>query len=82
MEELKPHNVPIDGADIENLIDLPYLNEPEILSYLSKRYGKNMIYTYTGAILIAINPFDVIKPDSRYALQRNFTPPNRSICHS
>lgn len=63
---MKPRNNPKDVEDVENLIDLPHLNEPEILSNLSIRYGKRQIYTYTGAILIAINPFDVLQPDPRY----------------
>lgn len=41
----------------ENLNDLPFLNEPEILSCLKKRYLRDQIYTYTGKILIALNPF-------------------------
>ena len=46
-----------DNDSIENLIDLVHLNEPTILSILEKRYLNDKIYTYTGPILIAVNPF-------------------------
>lgn len=45
--------------DSDNLIDLLFLNEPEVLRCLKLRFFKNKIYTYTGTILIAINPFKV-----------------------
>ncbi len=36
---------------------LSYLNEPGVLHNLRTRYTHDAIYTYTGSILIAINPF-------------------------
>ncbi|KAG8367188.1 hypothetical protein BUALT_Bualt16G0046600 [Buddleja alternifolia] len=36
---------------------LSYLHEPGVLQNLATRYELNEIYTYTGNILIAINPF-------------------------
>ncbi|KAJ6746493.1 MYOSIN [Salix koriyanagi] len=36
---------------------LSYLHEPGVLHNLAARYELNEIYTYTGNILIAINPF-------------------------
>ena len=36
---------------------LSYLNEPGVLNNLRVRYGLDEIYTYTGSILIAVNPF-------------------------
>ena len=44
-------------ATVENLINLPYLHEPAILHCLQNRYVGGNIYTYTGPILIALNPF-------------------------
>ena len=41
----------------DNLIDIPHLNEPSILNAIYLRYNQNIIYTYTGNILISINPF-------------------------
>lgn len=40
-----------------NLIDIPHLNEPSILNAVNMRFNKNIIYTYTGKILISVNPF-------------------------
>ncbi|XP_056844387.1 myosin-10-like [Raphanus sativus] len=36
---------------------LAYLHEPGVLLNLKSRYNANEIYTYTGNILIAVNPF-------------------------
>lgn len=44
-------------SQAENLISLPYLHEPAILYCLQERYSTSNIYTYTGPILIAMNPF-------------------------
>jgi myosin-5 len=51
---------------VENLISLPYLHEPAILHCLENRYSDGDIYTYTGPILIAMNPF---KPVPLYTTQ-------------
>ena len=40
-----------------NLIHLTHLHEPAVVLSLSKRYAHDDIYTYTGAILLALNPF-------------------------
>lgn len=42
---------------MENLINLTHLHEPAMLFCLQERYFKSRIYTYTGPILIAVNPF-------------------------
>ena len=52
--EIKMKN---DDKCISNLIDLTHLHEPAILFKLNERYIQDIIYTYTGYILIAINPF-------------------------
>lgn len=36
---------------------MSYLNEPSVLWNLKVRYQTDDIYTYTGSILIAVNPF-------------------------
>ena len=58
MESLKLRNPPTE-EDMENLIDLLHLNEPEILFYLEKRYDKNIIYTYTGTIVVVFEKEDM-----------------------
>eukprot|EP00601_Ochromonadales_sp_CCMP2298_P027339 CAMPEP_0173295616 /NCGR_PEP_ID=MMETSP1143-20121109/14521_1 /TAXON_ID=483371 /ORGANISM="non described non described, Strain CCMP2298" /LENGTH=1642 /DNA_ID=CAMNT_0014235411 /DNA_START=95 /DNA_END=5024 /DNA_ORIENTATION=+ len=63
LEEIKPKNEESD-VNIENLIELQYLNEPELLNSLKLRYFRRMVYTYTGNILIAINPLQALVPDS------------------
>ena len=38
-----------------------YLNEATLLNNIRQRYLKDKIYTYVANILIAINPYSVIK---------------------
>jgi myosin heavy subunit len=45
------------SENVSDLITLPHLHEPAILHSLRLRYDGNVIYTSTGPILIAINPF-------------------------
>mmetsp|Transcript_2679 Transcript_2679/g.7443 ORF Transcript_2679/g.7443 Transcript_2679/m.7443 type:complete len:1616 (+) Transcript_2679:509-5356(+) len=45
-----------DGRD-NDLITLPHLHEPAILHSLSDRFFRGKIYTWTGPVLIAVNPF-------------------------
>ncbi|KAL2463235.1 Myosin ATPase [Forsythia ovata] len=42
---------------VDDMTKLSYLHEPGILQNLKSRYDMNEIYTYTGNILIAVNPF-------------------------
>ncbi|XP_062206677.1 myosin-17-like isoform X2 [Phragmites australis] len=51
----KDTEAPPDGVD--DMTRLSYLHEPGVLDNLAVRYAKNIIYSYTGNILIAINPF-------------------------
>lgn len=41
------------------MTQLNHLHEPGVLWNLKKRYLNDDIYTYTGNILIAVNPFQV-----------------------
>lgn len=45
-----------EGRD-NDLITLPHLHEPAILHSLSDRFFRGKIYTWTGPVLIAVNPF-------------------------
>ncbi|XP_008800587.2 myosin-6-like isoform X2 [Phoenix dactylifera] len=42
---------------VDDMTKLAYLHEPGVLQNLRCRYDINEIYTYTGSILIAVNPF-------------------------
>ncbi|KAI9118645.1 hypothetical protein K1719_010977 [Acacia pycnantha] len=46
-----------EHGGVEDMTRLAYLNEPGVLYNLQRRYALNDIYTYTGSILIAVNPF-------------------------
>jgi myosin heavy subunit len=45
-----------EGKD-NDLITLPHLHEPAILHAISERFFHGKIYTWTGPVLIAVNPF-------------------------
>ncbi|KAJ1830791.1 Myosin type-2 heavy chain 1 [Coemansia sp. RSA 2711] len=42
---------------IDDLTSLSHLNEPAVLHNLQVRYGMHNIYTYSGIVLVAMNPF-------------------------
>ncbi|ONM53004.1 Myosin-6 [Zea mays] len=52
-----PKDAEAKRCGVEDMTRLAYLNEPGVLQNLKSRYGMNEIYTYTGNILIAVNPF-------------------------
>uniref|UniRef100_A0A0E0GDK5 Myosin motor domain-containing protein n=1 Tax=Oryza nivara TaxID=4536 RepID=A0A0E0GDK5_ORYNI len=58
-EKLLPRDTDEDlgGGHVDDMTKLTYLNEPGVLYNLKRRYALNEIYTYTGSILIAVNPF-------------------------
>ncbi|ODV59257.1 myosin 1 ASCRUDRAFT_82281 [Ascoidea rubescens DSM 1968] len=41
----------------DDMAELTYLNEPSVLNNLDKRYKDDLIYTYSGLFLVAINPY-------------------------
>ncbi|MGK3741378.1 MAG: myosin-5 [Bacillariaceae sp.] len=44
----------------EDLTSLTHLHEPAVVYCLQKHYERDSIYTYTGKILIALNPFQML----------------------
>lgn len=42
---------------LQDMVKLNYLHEPGVLHNVHSRYSVDAIYTYTGRILIAVNPF-------------------------
>lgn len=46
----------VEGKD-NDMITLPHLHEPAILHAIGERFDAGKIYTWTGPVLIAVNPF-------------------------
>ncbi|KAG9124476.1 Myosin type-2 heavy chain 1, partial [Ceratobasidium sp. 392] len=42
---------------VDDLATLSHLNEPSVLHTIRNRYAQHSIYTYSGIVLIAVNPF-------------------------
>ncbi|QPG76977.1 hypothetical protein FOA43_004371 [Brettanomyces nanus] len=53
---------------VEDLTELSHLNEPSVLNAIRTRYAQLNIYTYSGIVLIAINPFQ--RNDELYSQHR------------
>ncbi|CAN6563743.1 unnamed protein product [Malus baccata var. baccata] len=52
-----PEDTEAPPGGVDDMTKLSYLHEPGVLNNLAARYELNEIYTYTGNILIAVNPF-------------------------
>uniref|UniRef100_A0A5B6YR02 Putative Myosin 2 isoform 1 n=1 Tax=Davidia involucrata TaxID=16924 RepID=A0A5B6YR02_DAVIN len=52
-----PKDAEAPSCGVDDMTKLAYLHEPGVLNNLRSRYDINEIYTYTGNILIAVNPF-------------------------
>ncbi|XP_031283791.1 myosin-6 [Pistacia vera] len=52
-----PKDAEVPSCGVDDMTKLAYLHEPGVLQNLKSRYDMNEIYTYTGNILIAVNPF-------------------------
>ncbi|XVE81493.1 hypothetical protein DITRI_Ditri15bG0068800 [Diplodiscus trichospermus] len=52
-----PKDPEFPSCGVDDMTKLAYLHEPGVLQNLRCRYDINEIYTYTGNILIAVNPF-------------------------
>ena len=78
-------SAPVGG--VHDLIGLTHLHEPAILHALRLRYDSDIIYTSTGPILIAVNPFKpmpnlavcsllfLCRVESSYGLDLSLWPP-------
>ncbi|KAI8376428.1 P-loop containing nucleoside triphosphate hydrolase protein [Radiomyces spectabilis] len=54
---LPPLRNPPKMENTDDLTNLSYLNEPSVLNTIRTRYLQRNIYTYSGIVLIATNPF-------------------------
>ncbi|KAI9078793.1 hypothetical protein K1719_039251 [Acacia pycnantha] len=52
-----PKDPEFPPSGVDDMTRLAYLHEPGVLQNLQIRYDNSEIYTYTGNILIAVNPF-------------------------
>ncbi|KAL8166655.1 hypothetical protein V2J09_008154 [Rumex salicifolius] len=57
LSNIYPNDTEAPPAGVDDMTKLAYLHEPGVLQNIRTRYELNEIYTYTGNILIAINPF-------------------------
>ncbi|KAL8502981.1 hypothetical protein ACS0TY_021924 [Phlomoides rotata] len=57
ISKVYPKDTEAPPGGVDDMTKLSYLHEPGVLQNLAARYELNEIYTYTGNILIAINPF-------------------------
>ncbi|KAF3776160.1 Myosin-11, partial [Nymphaea thermarum] len=57
LSKVLPKDTEAPPGGVDDMTKLSYLHEPGVLQNLATRYELNEIYTYTGNILIAINPF-------------------------
>jgi hypothetical protein len=48
------------ARSVEDLVTLTHLHEPSLLHVLSLRFSEDLIYTCSGPILLAVNPFKTL----------------------
>ncbi|CAH0678939.1 unnamed protein product [Chilo suppressalis] len=46
-----------DGPGVPDMTMMPQITEPAINDNLKRRYRHDLVYTYTGSILVAVNPY-------------------------
>ncbi|XP_057816575.1 myosin-17 isoform X2 [Cryptomeria japonica] len=57
LSNIYPKDTEAPAAGVDDMTKLAYLHEPGVLHNLYARFSLNEIYTYTGNICIAVNPF-------------------------
>ncbi|GJX72380.1 zinc finger, CCHC-type containing protein [Tanacetum coccineum] len=58
LSNVYPKDMEAPAGGVDDMTKLSYLHVPGVLQNLRTRYELNEIYTYTGNILIVINPFE------------------------
>ncbi|KAM9315347.1 unconventional myosin-XV [Pholidichthys leucotaenia] len=54
------HRVKRWAEGMEDMTQLPELNETTVLLNLKKRYDQELVYTYIGSILVSVNPYKLL----------------------
>jgi myosin-5 len=52
-----PRNTTLKEDRLDDLTALSYLTEPAVLNCIKQRYFNDTIYTYSGLVLVAVNPY-------------------------
>jgi len=73
-------DIDVPRIEVQDLITLGTLNEHTMLETIRLRYAANLIYTWTGTILVSINPFvllPIYTPDivQKYLKNSHSQPP-------
>ncbi|OII74997.1 myosin [Cryptosporidium ubiquitum] len=55
------YNVGIDPMQINDLTKLPHVSEASVLDVINQRFNMDLIYSYAGRLLVAVNPFKMIE---------------------
>ncbi|KAJ1530145.1 Myosin type-2 heavy chain 1, partial [Nowakowskiella sp. JEL0078] len=55
---------------LDNLSNLTYLHEPAVFSGIKMRFENELIYTYSGIVLIAVNPFRALDLYSKETMRQ------------
>jgi myosin V len=50
-------NTTLNEDRLDDLTSLSYLNDPAVLNTIQCRYNDNIIYTYSGLVLVSLNPY-------------------------
>ncbi|XP_034739732.1 unconventional myosin-XV [Etheostoma cragini] len=54
------HRVKRWAEGMEDMTQLPELNETTVLMNLKKRFDQELVYTYIGSILVSVNPYKLL----------------------
>ena len=49
--------IPDSGVLVDDFVQLPHLHEAAVIHNIKQRYRADLIYSYNGPMLIAVNPF-------------------------
>ena len=80
-EVFQVNEYPESGFD--DMVQMDHLNEAELLNNLKRRFEKNIIFTYVGPTLIALNPYmkipDLFSEELLSKYQNNIYNPHFSL---